>query len=84
MTCKGEVRGWRRFVREAKQDQRGKQKRLTPVFDAEHNMVADQTSHILRIRGWGRISNMKNAANLQDVVGALIAEALTAAWKETP
>jgi hypothetical protein len=53
------------------------------IFDADHHMVADQTAHSLRVRGWGRISYMKDPREIQDAVGVLIAEALTAAWAAT-
>jgi hypothetical protein len=50
------------------------------IFDSQNNMVADQTDHVLRVRGWGRISYLKDPEQLQDAVGDLIAEALTAYW----
>lgn len=51
------------------------------IWDANNQMVADEAaSSCLRVRGWGRISYMENAEELQDAVGALIAEALTKFW----
>jgi hypothetical protein len=54
------------------------------IFDAEHQMVADDDnveSHVAaRVRGWGRIGYMPDAAQLQDEVGRVIADALTAYW----
>lgn len=50
------------------------------VWDAKRNMVADDKGDPLRVRGWGRISYMQEPEGLQDAVGALIAEALTAHW----
>lgn len=45
----------------------------------------DEETATLRVRGWGRIqhigSSMDDAANLQDTVGGLIAEALTQYWQ---
>lgn len=49
------------------------------IYDADSNMVADDGG-ILRVRGWGRISYMDDAAALQDEVGSLIADALTDFW----
>lgn len=53
------------------------------IFDAKHRMVADDAGQdaIARVRGWGRISYLPDAERLQDAVGALVAEALTAYWK---
>lgn len=61
------------------------------IHDADTQMVADQggfegavETHIAaRVRGWGRIGYMPDAEALQDEVGAVIAEALTAFWKAT-
>lgn len=62
------------------------------IFDAEGRMFADQdggfgldgkveTHIIARVRGWGRISYMKDAEQLQDEVGEVIAQALTEFWE---
>lgn len=54
------------------------------IYDAHNHMVADnnvQDGAIAQVRGWGRISYMKDAAPLQDCVGHLIAEALTKHWE---
>lgn len=52
------------------------------IFDANQNMAADSSeeSAIIRIRGWGRLQYMDNAAELQDTIGAHIAQALTDYW----
>jgi hypothetical protein len=58
------------------------------VFDAKGRMVADQggfkgsveTHVIARVRGWGRIGYLPDPEALQDEVGAVLAEALTAFW----
>ncbi len=63
------------------------------IFDADGRMVADQdggfgldgkveTHIIARVRGWGRISYMKDAEQLQDEVGEMLAQALTDFWRE--
>ena len=54
------------------------------IFDADNNMVADNPMEdgISRVRGWGRISYMKNPEQLQDEVGEIIAEALTEYWSK--
>ena len=61
------------------------------IFDNDNNMVADDNgdarpdeSGVLRIRGWGRIGAMENPEELQDMVGDLVAEALTKFWEQTP
>lgn len=56
------------------------------IWDANNHMVAD--NHIekdsdgaaLRVRGWGRISYMKNPEAIQDALGELMAKALTEFW----
>jgi hypothetical protein len=50
------------------------------IYDSQNNMIADQAGHVLRVRGWGRISYLKDPEQLQDSVGDLIAKALTAYW----
>jgi hypothetical protein len=53
------------------------------IWDAGGQMVADQDfdpSTIARVRGWGRICSMPQPEALQDEVGKIIAEALTAFW----
>jgi hypothetical protein len=53
------------------------------IFDANGQMVSDDRGpegSVQRIRGWGRISYMENAAELQDAVGEVIAEILTKEW----
>lgn len=53
------------------------------IFDADSNMVADDAeANIMRVRGWGRIGYMEDPELLQDEVGVMIAEALTAYWTE--
>lgn len=52
------------------------------IYDAAHRVVADSDGQdaVLRVRGWGRIGYLPDAAALQDKVGELIAEALTKHW----
>src|SRR5574343_173075 len=52
------------------------------IWDSKNNMVADENANdiVARIRGWGRISYLDNAEDLQDEVGHLIAELLTKHW----
>jgi len=52
------------------------------IWDSKNNMLADENANdiVTRIRGWGRISYLDNAENLQDEVGYLIAELLTKHW----
>jgi hypothetical protein len=56
------------------------------VFDSQNNMVADddnvETSVVTRIRGWGKISYMTQAPQLQDKLGEMVAEALTDYWNK--
>lgn len=51
------------------------------IYDARNNMVADESGHCLRVRGWGRISYLKDPETLQDAAGEIIAEALTEYWQ---
>jgi len=52
------------------------------IYDKDNETVADEvSSHILRVRGWGRIGYLKNPELLRDTVGVLVAEALTEYWK---
>ena len=52
------------------------------IFDANNNMVADEAAaSCLRVRGWGRISYLKDPEALQDAAGELVAEALTEYWR---
>ena len=53
------------------------------IYDKENQMVADESGHILRVRGWGRIGYMENPEQLQDAVGEIIAEALTDYWERS-
>lgn len=57
------------------------------ITDANHQPVADNNvsddesgKALLRVRGWGRISYMDDAAPLQDQVGLELMEALNAHW----
>ena len=57
------------------------------ITDANHQTVADNNvsddesgKALLRVRGWGRISYMDDAAPLQDQVGLELMEALNAHW----
>lgn len=55
------------------------------IFDAEDRVVADDhempKEGISRIRGWGRISYLPDAAALQDECGRIVAQALTEFWE---
>jgi hypothetical protein len=58
------------------------------IFDAENRMVADVPEKdailaILRVRGWGRLQYRTDCdpEALQDMIGILIAEALTQFWE---
>jgi hypothetical protein len=55
------------------------------VWDADNEMVADDRVEgaipVGRVRGWGRVSYLPEPKELQDAVGDLIAEALTAHWE---
>lgn len=56
------------------------------IYDSQDNMVADQGgpgtedtvkgSIAARVRGWGKIGYMPNAAALQDEVGQMMVDAL--------
>jgi hypothetical protein len=63
------------------------------VYDNQNHVVADHDniseklvtgSVCARVRGWGRIGYMPNAAKLQDEVGALIADALNEYYAAHP
>lgn len=64
------------------------------IFDAQQHMVADngpicdgpsvEGAVASRVRGWGRIGYMPNAAELQDEVGQMMADALNAHYKAAP
>lgn len=64
--------------------------RMGYIHDAGGHMVADQDGFgegskvfdtiAARVRGWGRIGYMPDPEALQDEVGAVIADALTAYW----
>lgn len=56
------------------------------IYDSANHMVADMDSEvrasvIARVRGWGRIGYMRDAAVLQDEVGDMIADALSAYYE---
>lgn len=56
------------------------------IFDAEGKMAADEGGSVessCRVRGWGRLQYMKDVdpAKLQDHIGEMIAESMTAYWK---
>src|SRR5690606_25841928 len=57
-------------------------KKLGWIFDGEGKQLLDQIDEtaVLRIRGWGRIGYPENPEQLQDMVGDLIAQALTEFW----
>lgn len=63
--------------------------RLGYIWDAKNRMVADVPTNeqdqglaVLRVRGWGRLQYRTDCdpEALQDMVGYLIAEALTRLW----
>lgn len=63
------------------------------IFDSQRHMVADngpidgpsvEGAVASRVRGWGRIGYMPNAAELQDEVGQMMAEALNALYQVPP
>lgn len=45
------------------------------------NAPAADPAAVTRVRGWGRIGYMEDAAALHDAAGELIAEALTEYWE---
>jgi hypothetical protein len=56
------------------------------IYDAAGQMISDEgrdaeLKGLARVRGWGRISSLPEAGELQDQVGELIAEALTKFWE---
>ncbi len=57
------------------------------IFDANGEMVSDgeleNQDAIQRVRGWGRIGYMDDAEKLQDLVGDVIAKALTEYWQKS-
>jgi hypothetical protein len=57
------------------------------IFDSKGQMFSDDDKvdlHIAqRVRGWGQISYLPNAEALQDELGQMIAEALTAWWNSS-
>lgn len=62
------------------------------IHDSAGHMVADQDgldgevekSVVARVRGWGRIGYMPNPEELQDEVGQMMADALTAYYAAAP
>ena len=60
------------------------------IFDSQRHMVADngpicdgpsvEGAVAARVRGWGRIVYMPNAKELQDEIGAMLADALNALY----
>lgn len=52
------------------------------IYDSQNLMVADddkvEDAVASRVRGWGRLSYLPNGAELQDEIGQMIADALTA------
>ena len=56
------------------------------IFDANWQMVSDNDSveeHVAqRIRGWGVLSYLPRGAEIQDEIGRMVAEALTAYWAD--
>ena len=56
------------------------------IYDANNKMVADDEGRdtMLRIRGWGHIQKLPDAAAVQDMVAELIVAALNKYWTELP
>jgi hypothetical protein len=56
------------------------------IWDAKQKMVSDDggVDAVHRVRGWGYISKHENPEQLQDEIGAMIAEALNEFWKANP
>lgn len=56
------------------------------IFDAEHHMVADDHESPFRVRGWGylqyRFDSKEEAARAQDILGEMLAQAMTMIWEE--
>lgn len=56
------------------------------IWDANNNHFSDDggpghyDARMARVRGWGRLQKLPDAERLQDEVGRMIAEALTAFW----
>jgi len=60
------------------------------IYDSQNRMVADngeidgsnsvEGAVAARVRGWGRIGYMPNAAELQDEIGQMMADALNALY----
>ena len=55
------------------------------IHDANGKMVADDSGGdihgIVQVRGWGHLSKLDDAEEVQDEIGEMIAEALTQYWK---
>ena len=64
------------------------------IFDSANHMIADnggigddksvECAVAARVRGWGRIGYMPDAAALQDEVGQMMADALNDLYKKSP
>lgn len=58
------------------------------IWDSNKRMVADddgtEGAVAARIRGWGRLQYMPNAAELQDEIGAMVADALNKLYADAP
>lgn len=52
------------------------------IYDANGDMVADNGG--LRVRGWGRLGELEDGAEIQDAIGDRIAEILTQNWDYHP
>ncbi len=50
------------------------------IHDANGNMVSDEYGQ--RIRGWGRLGQEPDGADLQDAIGDRIAKILTEYWNK--
>ena len=58
--------------------------RLGYIYDADSRMVSDEAGGdgAARVRGWGRISYLDDAEDIQDAVGDHIAKAMTEYWNK--
>ena len=58
------------------------------IYDSQNLMVADndgvEGAVAARVRGWGRLGYLPNGAELQDEIGQMMADALTALYTAPP
>lgn len=51
------------------------------IFDSAGHKIADDREGVMRVRGWGRLSYLKDGAELQDAVAQTLADALNSHWR---